>query len=315
MSFSKRLRYILELIAVRALAVIINLLPRGLAEAAGRGFGRLAFLVDRKHRQVALDNLEAVLAPELLRSQREEIARSAFENTALTVIDLVRIPSMSEGDLSEFVKVAGYENIKNALSAGKGVILITAHIGSWEMGFLIGRLVDVPFSLLYRPLNNPYVDRFLKSLREPGRARLIPKQGAAFAVVSRLRRNEVVGFPMDQVVRKDFVVVPFMGRPAATTSFPAAVALKTGAVVVPGFCLRLQGGRHLVDFGPPIPIVRSGNREQDILDNTARLNQVIEKAIRQNPHQWLWLHNRWKRFREMDSPKSDLSDKGTVTNL
>ncbi|HMA18998.1 MAG TPA: lysophospholipid acyltransferase family protein, partial [Thermoanaerobaculia bacterium] len=186
-----------------------------------------------------------------------------------------------------------------ARARGRGVFLLSAHFGSWEVGALVAGLLGEPISPVARPLDNPLLEEDLDSLRRRFGNRPISKRDAAKELLRAMSRNETVAILIDQnVLAREAVFVPFFDRPAATTPSLARIQLKTGATVVPVFTWPRREGGYRLEFERPILPEEFGGadvpRDERVERATARYMKVTEDAIRKDPAAWLWIHNRWK---------------------
>ncbi len=148
--------------------------------------------------------------------------------------------------------------------------------------------------MIARAQRDDRLTEYIRRTREVAGMRVIHRREAVRQSLLALRRNELVGILLDQNAGDDGVFVDFFGHLASTAPGAAAFALRTGATVVPTFGWRRPDDRHVVEIGEPVPLIETGDREQDILANTARYTKVIEEQIRAHPAQWFWLHKRWK---------------------
>jgi KDO2-lipid IV(A) lauroyltransferase len=189
------------------------------------------------------------------------------------------------------VELRGVDNLVGAAAQGRGVLILTAHLGNWELLAASSTLTPVPPSAIVRPLDDPLLDAILERLRTRGGFEVIAKRHALADIRDALRRGRMIGVLLDQnASRREGVFVPFFGIPASTSKGLALIALRTGAPVVPGFIRREATGRHVVEFHPVLtPPVAN-----DPLAYTRTFNEVIEAAIRRVPDQWFWVHRRWK---------------------
>jgi KDO2-lipid IV(A) lauroyltransferase len=199
------------------------------------------------------------------------------------------------------MQVDGFERLLSARQRGKGVLVITAHLGPWELLPLFIARDYGPSHMVARPLDDPRLDDLLTRMRERGGNRVIRKRDAIQAILQVLRRGETVGILIDQhISEKEGAVVPFFGRPASTVTGPALIAIRSGAAVVPMVILREACGQYRVQIAPEVPIRRSGDLRADLAVNTARFTAAIEAFIRERPDQWFWVHRRWKTHLPLD---------------
>jgi Kdo2-lipid IVA lauroyltransferase/acyltransferase len=273
----------------------MRLLPRGMARAIGAMIGAIAFRALGRLRRVGLRNL-ALALPELAAKEREAILRSEYRNLGLLLAEFCKMPSYTPASASRFIRYEGLENYLNALERGKGVLVLTGHLGAWELSSFYHSLMGMPMGMVIRRLDNPLVDAFVNRIRCQHGNRVIHKDDFARGLIASMRAGETVGILMDtNMTPPQGVFVPFFGVPACTASGMARIAEKTGAAVVPGFLLwEANERKYVLHFGAELPVIHTGDAEQDAVSNTAAFTAAIEGYVRQYPEQWLWMHRRWK---------------------
>ncbi len=264
----------------------------------GKWLGRLAFVVDARHRRISLTNLRAAF-PDLPASQRWSLAMKAFENLGKTLMEIPGLARQGREKIQGRVRYAGpsREEWIRARRQG-GALLLTGHIGNWElMALVFGWEEEADLSFVARPLDNPYFDRWLSRLRTRSGNRMITKKGALRGIRQALREGHFVGLLMDQgTTGRDGVFVDFFGHLAGSSVALAFLAGRFDVPVHPVYILRdASGPGHTVHIGPAIPVVRTGRKKQDILENTQRFQKALEEIIRRDPEQWFWMHRRWKK--------------------
>ncbi|MBE0597106.1 MAG: lysophospholipid acyltransferase family protein, partial [Desulfuromonadales bacterium] len=196
-----------------------------------------------------------------------------------------------QDDLLALFQIEGIEHLREACAHGKGVFLLTAHLGFWEAGTFLLPALGFPTDFVVRPMKNPYIDRHLTRLRESAGGRCINSRQGARKIVRSLTQNRGVGILLDQhTSRRQAVEVDFFGQKAHTTPVIAEIAMRYDVPVVPIFSYRLPDNRYQVIVEPMIflPPVDGGTA------NTALLTACIEKAVRRDIDQWFWLHRRWR---------------------
>lgn len=293
----------LEYLLVAGFAKGLFHLPSSLAYSIGEGLGAVLYRVDHKHRLIAQDNLRQAFSGE--RSSREiaELARLTFINLGRTVVETCRSLKIDRENFRQFIRVEGYEHIQQAKRQGKGIIYITAHLGSWELLPLAVGLMGEPMSAVTRPLDNPYLDRAINRLRTAWGTRVLAKKQVMPVLVRALLRGESVAILIDQnTTWKEGVFVDFFGRPACTALAPALLALRTDASVLPAAIVRCGRDRHTIVVEKEIPLIRTGHLRADVVANTASFTRAIEALVRKEPAQWLWVHRRWKTQPRAESP-------------
>ena len=199
------------------------------------------------------------------------------------------------------IHIDGLEHVRSAMTEHGRALLLTAHLGNWELLTVACRLTSYRLSVVQRPLDAPWLDRLATGLRERSHVELIDKRAALRPVLRALAAGGMVGILLDQnAARREGVFVPFFGYPASTSRSVAVLALRTGTPIVPAFIRREDGGRHRVTVGPPLPAPVTGDLEDAVAVLTARCTEAIETAIRRNPEQWLWMHDRWRTRPPLD---------------
>lgn len=278
-----------------AIVHTLGALPRGLARGAGAAIGEIAYLGLSRLRRVGLRNLELAF-PEMVPAQREQILKQVYRNLGCLLAEFCQMPRYTAEQASRFIRYEGLENYLQARDRGKGVLVLTGHLGAWELSSFYHSLMGYPMGMVIRRLDNPLVDRFVNRIRCLHGNRVIHKDDFARGLIASMRSGETVGILMDtNMTPPQGVFVPFFGVQACTASGMARVAAKTGAAVVPGFLLwEKTEQRYVLHFGPELPVVCTGDSEADALANTAAFTAVIEAYVRRYPEQWLWVHRRWK---------------------
>jgi len=184
------------------------------------------------------------------------------------------------------------------------VILLTGHIGAWELSVFAHSIYGHPMSFLARPVDNPLVERLAENYRTRYGNHGIDKKNSVRQVLKILKAGGVVGILADlNTTREEGVFCDFFGVQACTTAGVATLALRTEAVVLPGYLIwDNQAGIHRLHFEKPVETIATGNQREDVLTNTARYAKVLESIIRRHPDQWLWIHRRW-RTRPVGQPE------------
>lgn len=284
-----------EFCVVRVFVAILGILPRGLARQLGIGIGWLAFNVLGRLRKVGLRNLQLAF-PEKSATERETILRTVYRNLGCLLAEFCQMPSYTPERASEFIRYDGLENYLAARERGKGVLVLTGHLGAWELSSFYHSLMGYPMGMVIRRLDNPLVDTFVNRIRCLHGNRVMHKDDFARGLIAAMRAGETVGILMDtNMTPPQGVFVPFFGVEACTASGMARIALKTEAAVVPGFLLwEPREKKYVLHFGTELNLVRTGDTESDAVANTALFTSVIERYVRQYPEQWLWMHRRWK---------------------
>ncbi len=221
------------------------------------------------------------------------VARRSFIHLGKALLEVMLATSRNIG---QKVDMRGWENLRNALRAGKGVVFVTGHIGNWElMAQAIAAREAV--SVVAAPLKSDEVNDILVALRARMGVRTIlrGRPGASRELIRVFRENRILGILIDQDTDVEGAFVDFMGRPAWTPTAAASMAIKFGAPVIFGFIQRDSDNRHTVTIEGPLELIRTGNDEKDIVANTSMFTKKIEDSIMRKPEQWVWMHRRWRR--------------------
>jgi KDO2-lipid IV(A) lauroyltransferase len=288
------LRYRLEYALAWIFLKSIGALPRPLARAVGISLAWIIYPLHGKLRRVGRRNLELAF-PEKSRRERAKILRGVFTSLGRQLAEVCLYRRYTRDNVSKVVVYEGFENYERALARGKGVLFLTAHLGAWELSAFAHSLYGYPLGVLMRPLDNPYLDRLVRTYRTLHGNRAVDKDFAR-GLIAAMRKGETVGVLMDtNMIASQGVFVDFFGIQACTASGIARVALRTDAAVVPGFTIwdpMLK--KYRLRFDPAAKLIRTGNTGADVVANTALFTKIIEDYVRRYPDQWLWVHRRWK---------------------
>jgi KDO2-lipid IV(A) lauroyltransferase len=222
----------------------------------------------------------------------------SYRHLARLAVEISRLGTLNSRNISSLVRydeVLGLDNYLHARNKGRGVLFLTGHFSSWELLPYAHALHGHPLSFVVRPLDNHILEAFLDKIRCGSGNQTLPKRNSTRSILEVLARGESIGILIDQnVLPTEGGFVPFFGKLAATTTGLARLAMKTKAPVIPGrLQWRTAEKRYRMIFWPEIALVRTGNREQDVLTNTHLFNQALEEMIRLEPESWLWGHKRW----------------------
>ena len=291
MEIQEKLEYWLVLAVARTLGG----LPRRWARLLVRLLTWSAYLGLTRLRRVGERNLELAM-PERPRSERDLILRRVFRNLGWQLVEFCRMPRYTRRNTQDWIRVEGLENFMAAQSRGKGVLVLTGHLGAWELSSFYHSLMGHPMGMVIRRLDNRLLDEYVNGVRCLHGNRVLHKGDFARGLLTAMRAGETVGILMDtNMTPPQGVFVRFFGVEACTASGLARVALKTGAAVVPGFLLwEPQEHRYVLHFDRELTFQRTEDHENDVLAATQHCNDVLESWIRRYPDQWLWIHRRWK---------------------
>ncbi len=285
----------LEYWLVVAVARTLGFMPRGLARLLA---GLIAFTVYwafGRLRRVGVRNLEMAL-PELSPAERTRILRRVYVHLGWQLVEFCRMTRYSAQNTSAWLRTEGLEHYLAAQGRGKGVLVVTGHLGAWELSSFYHSLLGYPMGMVIRRLDNRRLDDFVNGIRCLHGNQVIHKDDFGRGLLLAMHGGQTVGILMDtNMTPPQGSFVKFFGMDACTATGLAHVARKTGAAVLPGFMFWEPTERkYVLHFGPEIEIPHTANPAADILVATQLCTNAIESWIRRYPDQWLWIHRRWK---------------------
>jgi KDO2-lipid IV(A) lauroyltransferase len=288
----------LEYLAVRALVAIVGVMPAPLVRACGKLLGLVWHTFNRSRRRIAEANLSAAF-PLRSASERRAIIRAAFVHFIGQALDTLKFSTLTPQQMLARVEFDGEERVRLAYAQGKGVLFIAGHFGFWELHAIAHPLRFEPIGVLARALDNARLNMLLERIRQCTGNTVIYRQGTIRRVMRMLQGSHGVAVLIDQHIHgPDAVYVEFFERPAATTSAVAALALRTGAPVVPVFALPIGHGRYRLIYEHPVEPPPAGAAPDAahvaIREFTQRCADVLEMYVRRHPDLWLWMHRRWR---------------------
>ncbi len=297
-----------EYAAVWVILKGLGLLPRTLAREFAAGVVRVLYAVSARLRRTAEVNLR-IAFPEWSDAQRKAVIRGMLRNLGWMAVEFARFPKYSKENIGQIIVLDGNENFLEGQRRGKGVLFLTGHIGAWELSSFAHALYGFPLHYMARPLDNKRIDDLVNGYRCLPGNRPIFKNESARVMLKVLKEAGTVGILADQnTMPGEAVFVDFFGKKASTTTGIARVALHTDAAVVPGYAIWDDSiGKYRLRFEPPVELIRTGDAERDVLENTQKFTKVIEEIIRKHPEQWVWVHGRWNTRPEGEPPVYDFS--------
>jgi KDO2-lipid IV(A) lauroyltransferase len=281
-------------VVVRVLSWLARRLPLETALRLARGVAWLWFWVVPVRKSVAMVNVRRALGEG---HDPGHIVLGCMKTLTMFAVEALRLPGLTRAKADELVEVRGQEILDNALAAGKGVIVVTAHMGNFDLLGCVHALRGQPANIVYKNIGWRAAHDFFFQARRNAGVTVIPPKGSERQILRALRSNQIVGFVIDQHMPKHRgIVCTFFGRYASTTPAPALFALKTGAVVVPALIRRVgNSGHHVSEFYPPMVMDEPhADRTANLRHNMQKMNDWLEAEVRKTPEQWLWLHKRWK---------------------
>lgn len=283
-------------LVVRILVCLCQSMSIQQAYALADLLARLFYRVDRRHRLVAIDNLREAFGDRYDADERAAIVRGVYRHFCRVLMEILQIPRvLSETTWRKRIRLVGHERILDRLLDGGPLIMLTGHFGNWELaGYLFG-VFGFPPNSVARTLDNPHLDRFLRSFRERTGQKLVDKNTGYEEMLSILKNGGVLSFLADQDAGSRGLFVDFFGRPASTHKAIALLAIEYQAPIVVGYARRIGddffyevGCEEIID-----PNELTGTAD-DVRIVTQRFTTALERVVRRDPDQYLWLHRRWK---------------------
>ena len=285
----------LEYAAVLLILKTLGAFPRAVARFLAASVTSLLFRWQPKLQKTAEFNLRLAF-PDWTEARRKDVTRKMVRNLGWMAAEFARFPRLTKKNIEKVVILEGHENFLEGQRRGNGVLYLTGHIGAWELSSFAHALYGYPLHYIARPLDNQRLDALVNQYRCSSGNQPIFKNESARVMLRILKDSGTIGILADQnTMPEEGVFVDFFGESACATTGIARVALHTGAAVVPGYAYwdeTIQ--KYRLRFEPPVELVRTGDTERDVFENTQRFAKVIEGIIRKHPDQWVWVHRRWK---------------------
>ncbi len=266
-------------------------------------------MVSMRRFKTSLDNLRKVFGNQLSEDEIKRLNTQVILHFGQVLFEIPHILRLSRANLDRYVLFKNKENLLKAIEKGKGVFILSAHFGNWELmsaALCLRFAPDGSAAVVVRPIDFPAADLLVRALRSRFGAKIIPKQHALKRVLKAVKNNKIVGILLDQNVDwYEGVFIPFLGLPACTNKGLALMAIKTRAPVIPIFPVRQPDGRYCIIFEKEIDLIRTGDKTRDIEENTALFTKIIERYVKKYPDHWFWFHERWKTKPFCQIPDTD----------
>ncbi|RJO74021.1 MAG: hypothetical protein C4523_01275 [Myxococcales bacterium] len=277
-----------------ALAAFLRALSLKQAQSLGRWLGRLVYYFLPIRRQTVVRQLGESLGDAHSPTEIRRLARGVYEHLGMNLVEFLRLDASRPETLPP-IRIDGLERIRKAAEQGRGVLALTAHFGNWDLLCCSQSLAGWRLAILSKTVKPAWLNNYWMTSRERFGLRILPGRGVKVDLLAHLAAGGVVGFVLDQHHRgPGAAAVEFFGKPAWTTTGLAALALDSGAPVVPVFIHREADGSHVLEVGESVETIGADSREATLAALTARYVTEVERAVRRHPEQWLWLHRRWK---------------------
>ena len=291
MKKNKKIQHYIEYIALKSLIGILHLFSMDTAKKIGFLLADIAFVCVPIRKKHIIDSLTKSF-PKKSKQEILAIAKDVYKQFVCTIIEIVFVSKMSDEQLKYFMNFENLYLMEKAKKGGKGVIVMSAHFGNWEM-LAISAGKRFPLSVIVARQENPYFDKLINGIRSTRGYSPIYKDVAPIGVMKALKRNRVVAILADQHAGDQGVYTPFFYREVSTPKGPAVFALKAKCPLYTVFCVRQPDGRYVSTF-EEVPLPNTGDKEKDIEIIMTEYNKILQKYVEKYPSHWFWFHRRWK---------------------
>lgn len=273
---------------------LLGRLPIDVADYFSGSIGILWFHIDKRHRQITLNNLEQAFGKELSHTQILNLGKKIFKNIVSILFEVAWSYKLNRKEFLSHFTVKGVDNLAKAHSKGRGVIVLAGHMGNFELNIHAIERTQFKGYGVYRKLDFPPLERLILDIRQRFGLTMIPLRGASRKIDAILKKGGIIGTLLDQNVDwYQGVFVSFFGRLACTNNGLASLVIRTQAPIVPMLTMRKKR-QYFIEFLPEIELQKTGDRIKDLENNTQNYTSAIESMVRKYPDQYFWVHNRWK---------------------
>ncbi|MCX7830690.1 MAG: lysophospholipid acyltransferase family protein, partial [Acidobacteria bacterium] len=287
-----KLVWFFEILSLYVFKVAIYFFPYNAKLKIGKKIGALIFRLDRKHRDVCLSNLKSAF-PEKNQEEIKSIAKKSFENIGRLFIEIIFMKTFYRKIFTKS-KIYGWENLQELIMKKSGYFLVSGHFGNWEFVAFQQSKLGYPLEMVTRPLDNPYLEKYFKKIRESAGNRVVYKRNAVREMAKAIKNKEGVAFVFDQNFGEEGAVfVPFFNRPAATTPALGRIAVRLKAPILPVFAVPEEYG-YKISYGKPIYPDLSKEADVAAFKLIEEATSLLEQKIRETPSAWFWMHDRWR---------------------
>ncbi len=291
----KQVRNYIIYIFIRLLINFLQLWPRQTTIKITRGIGQLSFRLASKSRNRIKQHLTKVYGKEKSAEEIKKLTKNVFMHSFSAAADYVRLPIMTTAEINSLIKVDGIEHLEKAYAENRGVIMLSAHLGNWE---LLGIWVSnngFPAAAIGARIRNPYLEKLVMKFRRQCGLKNIKRGNDTREIIKALRLGQGVGMLIDQSTKVQGEFVDFFGYPAHTATAPYRLAKKYGSPIIPIFIHLHDDYTYHIECFPKIKLHTTGSNHQNMINTLQECSTVIENIIRKHPEQWTWIHRRWKK--------------------
>jgi KDO2-lipid IV(A) lauroyltransferase len=296
----KNIKYTLLVAAIKVLLVVIRVLPRKVSMQMAAGLGSMAFSLLKEERIKTISNLTIAYGEEKSAAEIAAMAKEVWVNLGKSGVEFaIKMGQEKPEEFFKDLEVRGNEYLQEAYQKGRGILGLISHMGCWEGTAMGIPMLGLSAYAIGKRLGNEKLNALLFESRGKKGVPTLARGSSYKTILRTLREKNLIGILIDQDTEVRGVFVDFYGRPAYTPIGAAMLAMDSGAPVLPMFYLKKDDDTYELIIEKEIPLVMTGNRRQDMEENTRRFHEVIEKYIKKYPTQWVWMHNRWKTTPEM----------------
>ena len=296
----KDIKYSLLVAAIKVLLVIIRMLPRKVTMGLCGRLGASAYRLLREERLKTISNLTIAYGGEKSKAEIAAMAREVWVNLGKSGAEFaIKMGQEKPDAFFQDLEVTGNEYLQEAMQKGRGILGLISHMGCWEGTALGLPMLGIPAYAIGKKLGNEKLNTLLFESRGKKGVPTLARGSSYKTILRVLSENNLIGILIDQDTEVRGIFVDFFGKPAYTPIGAAMLAMDSGAPVLPMFYVKKPDDTYAFIIEKEIPLVMTGNRRQDMEENTRRFHAVIEKYIKKYPTQWVWMHNRWKTTPEM----------------
>jgi len=280
---------------MRSMILVLGFIPLTVARFIGKLIGTIAFMVPMTRKKMALENILSSFDGVMTRGEAKKLLKRVYFHFGQTFLEVPFAMRLNPQNMHKYIAFEHEENLRNALTKGKGVLALTGHFGNWELMCTAVAIHFGNLAVVVRPLDFEPADKLMVDLRSRYGTEIISAHRGMRHLMRAVRQNKIIGILLDQNVDwYEGAFVNFLGRPACSNKGLALLALRTGAPVIPFFSVKDEAGRYRIIIEKEVTLIRTGDTTRDVEDNTALFTNIIESYIRKYPHHWFWFHNRWK---------------------
>ncbi|SPD73923.1 putative Lipid A biosynthesis lauroyl acyltransferase [uncultured Desulfobacterium sp.] len=292
---TKQIRRWLIYVIVCLIVKLLRAIPRRFAIAIMRGIGRAAYLLIGSRRKRMINHLTMAFGNEKSLSEIKRISKEVFLNIGIFAADAIRLPQIVGNGMEDIVTVEGCDRLDQVLANGKPAILLTAHLGNWELMAAWFAQKGYKVKVIGAPNHNPWIDRLIVQTRNEAGYTSITRKTNTREILDGIRNGYSMGILIDQDTKVEGVFVKFFNQWAHTAVGPVVLARKYGLSIIPIF-IRLNGQfTYHIEVQEPIDLNFTDNKDHDLVINTQKISDIYERIIRRFPEQWVWMHRRWKK--------------------